>query len=494
MSHRRIVSALAAVLLGALVLAIAIRERERGRALFPAPAPPSRLQRIQSSGKLRILTVYGATTYYPVGDGFAGFEYELAGRFAAWLGVDAEFVVADSVGDLLVRMIAGEADLAAAGLTITDVRRQYLVFSRPYQEIREQLVYRGGDRRPRGIAELGDGFLEVMASSSHARTLERLRLRHPGLTWRTSAARVEELLRRVQVGLIDYTIVDSNQFAVLRRFFPRLRVAFDLGKPVELAWAFVRDRDRSLVEAADRFLAQVQKSRMLEQLIDRYYGHVDALGFVDVCVFQRHVRQRLPRFRPYFEAAGRRYGWDWRLLAAVAYQESHWRVDAKSPTGVQGLMMLTRQTARQVGVRDRLDPGTGVLGAARYLRQLRDKIPERIPEPDRTWFALAAYNVGFGHLEDARVLTQRAGGDPDRWIDVKRFLPLLARKKWYVRTKHGYARGWEPVRYVENIRNYYDLLRQLEAGPTFNGVAERNPSAARRTAGRGPRRSLRSGD
>ncbi len=494
MSHRRIVSVLAAVLLGAVVLAVVVWEHEKDRIPDVAPPSSSRLQQVKASGKLRILTVYGATTYYPAGDGFAGFEYELAGRFAAWLGVDAEFIVADSIGDLLARMIAGEADLAAAGLTVTDVRRQYLVFSRPYQEIREQLVYRGGDRRPRGIDEVGNGFLEVMASSSHARTLERLRRRHPDLTWRTSAVRVEELLRRVQVGLIDYTIVDSNQFAVLRRFFPRLRVAFELAEPVKLAWAFVKDRDRSLVQAADRFLAQLRETRVLEQLIDRYYGHVDALGFVDVCVFQRHVRQRLPRFRPYFEAAGRRYGWDWRLLAAIAYQESHWSVDARSPTGVRGLMMLTRQTARQLGVRDRLDPETGVLGAARYLKQLRNKIPERIPEPDRTWFALAAYNIGFGHLEDARILTQRAGKDPDRWVDVKRFLPRLAQKQWYSRVKHGYARGWEPVRYVENIRNYYDLLRQLETGLAFTGVAERIPSAARRTAAPAPPRSRRSGD
>ncbi|HEB77983.1 MAG TPA: membrane-bound lytic murein transglycosylase MltF [Methylothermaceae bacterium] len=462
-------------------MVIGIRDQlEKGLVPVFEPAPPSRLQRIKASGKLRVLTVYGATTYYPVAGGFAGFDYELASRFADWLGVRAEFVVADSVSDLLARMIGEEADLAAAGLTVTDIRSQYLAFSEPYQEVTEQLIYLGGNRRPRGIDDLREGFLEVMASSSHARTLERLRLRHPHLTWSTSLARVEELLRRVQVELIDYTIIDSNQFAVLRRFFPRLKVAFDLDEPAFLAWAFVKDQDDSLLQAANRFLQELRRKRVLDQLLERYYGHVEALGFVDVCVFQRHVRQRLPRFRRLFEDAGSRYGWDWRLLAAVAYQESHWDIRARSPTGVQGLMMLTQQTARQLGVRDRLDPKTSIFAAARYLKQLRDKIPERIPEPDRTWFALAAYNIGFGHLEDARVLTQAAGKDPDRWIDVKRYLPLLAKRQWYSRVKHGYARGWEPVRYVENIRNYHDLLVQLETDLSFSAAEEKNPLAALR--------------
>ncbi|BCX81022.1 membrane-bound lytic murein transglycosylase F [Methylomarinovum caldicuralii] len=430
----------------------------------PAVLPGSQLERIRHDGRLRVLTVYGATTYYPVADGgFAGFEYDLVRRFGQWLGVEVAFVAADSVAELLAAMLAGKADMAAAGLTVTEVRRQYLRFSEPYQYVSEQVIYRrGAAPRPRRIADLEDRFIEVMLGSSHASRLARLRRSHRALRWRESDATSEEILRRVDVGLTDYTVMDSNRFRVLQRFYPSLQVGFDLTESVPLAWAFNPEEDDSLRQAANRFLAQARRDRTLESLLEQYYGHVDVLEFLDVCTFQRHVRQRLSQYLPWFREAGEKYGWDWRLLAAIAYQESHWNVNARSPTGVAGLMMLTRDTARQLGIRNRRDPKESIFGAARYLNRLKAKIPERIPEPDRTWFTLAAYNVGFGHLEDARILTQQAGEDPDRWMDVKKYLPKLAQKRWYSRVKRGYARGWEPVRYVENIRNYYDLLLPLD--------------------------------
>jgi len=175
------------------------------------------------------------------------------------------------------------------------------------------------------------------------------------------------------------------------------------------------------------------------------------------------VQSRLPRYRQWFEEAATHVGEHWRLLAAIGYQESKWDPDAVSPTGVKGLMMLTESTAQQIGVSDRTDPKQSIRGGAVYFSSVRDKIPARILEPDRTWLALAAYNVGFGHLEDARVLAQTAGRDPDSWQDVRAFLPLLAQEYWYAQTKRGYARGWEPVRFVDNIRSYLDILEWVAA-------------------------------
>ena len=170
------------------------------------------------------------------------------------------------------------------------------------------------------------------------------------------------------------------------------------------------------------------------------------------------MRDRLPKLRPYFEEAEALTGIDWRLLAAVGYQESHWQENAVSPTGVRGIMMLTQDTARHVGIKNRLDPRLSIIGGARYLRIVEKKIPDRIDDINRLWLTLAGYNIGFGHLEDARILTQRQGANPDLWLDVKERLPLLRKKAYYSTVKHGFARGNEPVTYVENIRNYYDLL------------------------------------
>ena len=177
-----------------------------------------------------------------------------------------------------------------------------------------------------------------------------------------------------------------------------------------------------------------------------------------ICKFREHMQSRLPKYLPLFQQAAEEHLIDWRLLAAIGYQESHWLEHATSPTGVKGIMMLTNGTAAQLKVTDRTNPAQSIAGGARYFRQRMAKISSRILEPDRTWMALASYNVGFGHLEDARILTQSRGENPDKWLDVKKNLPLLSEKQWYSRTKYGYARGNEPVRYVENVRSYYDLL------------------------------------
>ena len=426
----------------------------------------SHVEQVKASGKLRVLTRYGVTTYFEMGEEFAGFEYELVSRFAEWLGVKPVFIVPERFPELLAKILAGEADMAAAGLTITEVRSQYLRFSSPYQKVTEQLVYRDSQRRPRSVADLQNGILEVVAGSSHVDTLQRWRKKFPQLSWIANQSHSSEaLMDLLNEGLIDYTVADSNQLAALRRFYPRLRPAFDLSAERALAWAFSKRHDGTLHQAAVVFLEELKQNKILDQLLERYYGHVERMEYADVCTFRKHFKERLPRYLAYFKEAAQQFDMDWRLLAAISYQESHWNVKALSPTGVRGLMMLTRKTAKQIHVADRLDPRESILGGTRYLVALKKKIPARIPEPDRTWFTLAAYNIGFGHLEDGRVLTQSLGGNPDKWMDVKKHLPLLAKKKWYQRTKHGYARGWEPVRYVENIRNYYDLLIWLTSKP-----------------------------
>ena len=208
-------------------------------------------------------------------------------------------------------------------------------------------------------------------------------------------------------------------------------------------------------------MERMNNNGTMAQLAERFYGHLDRLNYVGARTFMHHVENRLPRYQSLFQDYAEESGMDWRLLAAIGYQESHWRPNAVSPTGVRGLMMLTRTTANYIGINNRLDAEESIEGGARYFRMVHGRIPERIPEPDRTWFALASYNVGFGHLEDARRLAESAGKDPDRWMDVKEFLPLLAQKEWYTKTRFGYARGHEPVVYVQNIRRYYDVLVRI---------------------------------
>jgi membrane-bound lytic murein transglycosylase F len=421
--------------------------------------PKSRLDSVKDEGVLRVLTRNSATTYYQGPHGPAGLEYDLAAGFAEYLGVKLELETPATLSKVLHTIQAGEADMAAAGLTVTDERKALLNFGISYQRISPQLVYRVGTRTPKTLDAL-HGSLEVVAGSSHAERLRALQEQHPELSFqKTNELDSEQLLNLVWEQVIDYTVADSNEVAISRRFYPELRVAFDISPPQPLAWAFPPGEDRSLVDKADEFLKLLKDNGRLDRLLERYYAYVSDFDYVGTRRYMKHIDQRLPRYQAWFEQAGKKTGMDWRLLAAIGYQESQWNPKAVSPTGVRGLMMLTQATMKHMGInKSRHDAQASIEGGARYIARVKKRIPEGIKEPDRTWMALAAYNVGYGHLQDARILAENDGAAPDKWIDVKKYLPLLSQKKWYQQTRYGYARGREPVRYVENVRSYYDIL------------------------------------
>ena len=425
---------------------------------------PTLLEQVQALDVLRVVTHNSPTTYYLGPDGPMGLEYDLSKGFADSLGVRLELTVAARFVDVLPAVAQGRAHLAAASLAITEDRRKRFDFGPIYQHISQQLVYRMGNRKPRDLGAALSGRLEVIAESSFSESLADAREDYPELVWvENPNADVEELLRRVSERSIDYTIADSTEIAISRNFYPEIQPAFDIGEPDSLAWAFKKSLDPSLREAAQNYVQTLRESGRLVKLLERYYGHTDRFDYVSTRTFVDHVESRLPHYRQLFKQAAERNGIDWRLLAAIGYQESHWNPGAVSPTGVRGIMMLTHITAAQMGVIDRRDPTQSIDGGAKYFDRVKAKIPERIGEPDRTWLTLAAYNVGFGHLEDARIITEIRGGDPDQWVQVRESLPLLSQQKWFSRVKRGYARGWEPVLYVDNIRNYFDILIWMTA-------------------------------
>lgn len=421
-------------------------------------SPPPVLDQILKLGELRVVTRDGPLTFYAGPDEPRGIEYELARGFAAKLGVDLKISVENRYSRLLPDVRHGRAHIAAAALTVTAARKDLVTFGPTYETVQQEVVYRRGAKRPRDVSDLVGGRIEVLAGSAHAALLEEARSEHPDLVWREDPkATTEELVRRVSEGIIDYTVVPSNAFALLRHSYPEAQSAFSLGGNQRVAWAVPKGADR-LREKIAAYFAEIEATGELERIIERYYFAPSDFDYVGSRAFLRHIESRLPNYRPYFEQAQRETGIDWRLLAAISYQESHWNPGAVSPTGVRGLMMLTDSTAGMMQVADRRNARESILGGARYFRRVLEKIPRRIANPDRIWLAVAAYNIGFGHLEDARVLTEFQGANPDRWDQVRRRLPLLDKKAWYSRVKHGYARGSVPVDYVANVRRYYELL------------------------------------
>jgi membrane-bound lytic murein transglycosylase F len=431
--------------------------------------PPTVLEQILNSGELRVVTRNLPSTYYLGAAGPQGPEFDLASRFAAELGVKLYIYSVPNVADVVRELASGRAHLAAAGLTRGVPLPEAMAFGPAFQQVREHLIYRQGTARPRNLPQALAGHIEVVAGSAHAATLEQLRATHPNLTWvENPGTETDELLYRMSRREFDFTVADSNEFAIGRAFHPEIRVAFDLSGGKALSWA-IDARDPSLLNRVTAFYASLKAEGQLASILDTYYGGTDRFDYIQSRVFIEHVEARLPQYRQWFREAAAEVGVDWRLLAAIGYQESHWNPTATSMTGVRGLMMLTEGTARDLGVVDRLDPRASIFGGARHFVYVRNQLPRRIAEPDRTWFTLAAYNVGIGHLEDARIITQMHGKNPDVWTEVREHLPLLTQAKWYTRVKRGYARGWEPVRFVENIRSYADILDWVGA----DGLAAR---------------------
>lgn len=432
--------------------------------IIPLMLKPNTLNHVLETGELIIVTRNSSTTYYEGPNGKTGFEYDLAKRFADSLGVNLKVITTDNLSEIFEILNSGKAHFAAAGLTITQSRKEYVRFSASYMDITEQLIYNNQSYRPRKIADLNSGLLEVIEGSSHVESLNELKTEHPELSWNTQNVESEQLLYLVENQLIDYTIADSNEVSLNQRFLLELRVAFNISKPKKLAWAFPKLKDSSLYDKAMSFFWRNLNNGEVTHLIEKHYGHVEKFDYVGNRIFKRHIATRLSKYLDMYVEAGEKYNIDWKLLAAMGYQESHWNPKAVSPTGVRGIMMLTLQTAGQMGVKNRLDPKSSIFGGAKYLDIIRRRFPDDLKEPDRTWFAMAAYNIGYYHVIDAQKIALQQNKHPNKWIDLQTVLPLLARKKWYKKTKFGYARGWEPVKYVTNIRRYYDLLEyQLTA-------------------------------
>lgn len=436
----------------------------------------NQLEQVMERGTLRIATRLGPLSYFEREGQPSGLDYNLLTEFALSIGVNLEVSVYDNLDSQIESVYSSDIDIAGATLTATRSRMEHYEFSEPYLEVSTILIQHSSRDSKDSIEEILDDEYRLLAieGSSHAEVLNQLQNQYPSLHWEEDAETIMfQLMEQVQNREIDYSVVDSSIYDLERSMFPRIEIALQLTEPEPIGFIFPKSDDRSLIDALDQFLLGYIAEGKMEVLKNAYFqdqGRMDVAGSL---LFKRRIENRLPEFEPLFRAAAEEHNYDWLLLAAQAYQESHWEPKARSPTGVRGLMMLTLPTARQLGIMNRLDPEQSLRGGIEYLLDLHRRLPSRITEPDRTKFALAAYNVGFGHLEDARVLTERGGANPDLWEDVQRFLPLLRQKKYYSTVKRGYARGTEPVNYVNNIYRFKSILdwytwqRELELDNMF---------------------------
>jgi len=361
-------------------------------------------------------------------------------------------------------LMTGRAHIAATGMRIN--LGGGLRFAPSYQSVSEEVVC---TNPPPHIDGLVGRKIAVVDGSAQEDALREAQQKIPALHWESRRQQtVAELLSEVANGKLECTVANEEQLAMARNFHPQMDAAFDLGPPSKLAWALAPNGDEALFDEVQKFFKLIKQDGTLRHLLDRYYGHNERLGAVDSVAFLTGTRTVLPHFRQLFEEASMLTGIEWQVLAALAYHESHWNPLATSPTNVRGMMMLTEETADRMKVSNRLDPRQSILAGARYLQLMKEQLPLRIPDEERTWLAMAAYNQGMGHLEDARVLAARNGLNPDSWADVKKVMPLLTQPEYFEQTKHGYARGGEAVVLTETVHLYYDMLKHMNVNEIPN--------------------------
>ena len=420
------------------------------------------LEKIKEKKRLNVVILNAPTVYYVGSDNQKGFEYDLLVNFAKSINVDLNFTIVHTKQDALEMSKKGIGDLTAASLTVTPERKKEFIFGPYYNSIRQQLVCHNSLYKkklmPKSIDQIVGLNIMVGKDTSYETTLNRLKEELEGFDFNiTTELSTEDLLEKVWKQELDCTVVNSHTFMIAQRYYPEVVRAMNLTKRVNLAW-ILRKGDNSLKNALYQWLNRYERSGKMAELNGFYFDFLNIFDYYDTKVFQKKLKTTLPRYEKYFKYAGKKYHIPWIILAAQAYQESHWNPNAKSFTGVEGMMMLTKNTAKLIKVSNRLNARESIYGGAKYFAMMRKIFPKEVKGKNLWALTLATYNVGLGHIYDAQKLARELNKNPNSWNDLKTVLPLLSHKKYYKNLKYGYARGLEPVRYVDAIQHYHDLI------------------------------------
>jgi len=418
----------------------------------------SSLEKIKERGRIIMITQNSGNTYYLYREQPMGFEYDLAVEFARYLDVDLEVLTPGWI-EMFGLLDKGDGDFIAAGVAVVPSRGKSVDFSDPYLTVRQEVIVHHDNYMINNIKDLNGKTVHVRAGTSYQERLAELL----GQGVKMELVLVpdvptDELIRQVAEEEIEITVADSNVALINRIYHPDIRIAFPISSPQSLAWA-VQKGDKDLLNAIDKFFTRVRTDGTLNEINNRYHDNKDTLDRFDLKAFHRKVKTHLPRYQDLIKAASQKHGFDWRFIAAMVYQESHFDPRARSYTGVRGLMQVTQRTAEEMGITNRMDPEQSILAGVGYLARLYDRFEDVASDENRLLLAVASYNVGYGHVRDAQKIAREHGLDPDSWSSLVEMLPLLGMPEFYRETRFGYARGTEPVRYVENVIAYYEILK-----------------------------------
>ncbi|MDR1529900.1 MAG: membrane-bound lytic murein transglycosylase MltF [Burkholderiales bacterium] len=396
---------------------------------------------------------------------FVGFEYDLLKSFSEEVQMTLKPTASVNIDDLFRKLKSAQTSVSAGLYRPMSIdENDKIIWTDPYYSVETLVVYNTNLRRPKNWEQITGDTVAYLKNPGMESLVAELAKEYPGIRWKpVSAPSSDALLAQVDNGTYPYALVTAHRADLARNIYFSFATAFTTGYEVEMAWA-LPDNKTYLRNVLNEYIARSKENGLIDSLVDRYFNHPQQVDRNDAGIFQTRIREDLPEFKDIFKSAQEMTGVEWRLLAAIAYQESRWDPLARSETGVRGFMQITLDTARHLGLdeADRFDAERSVHAAAVYLQMIKDRLPEEIVEPDRTWVTLAAYNIGLGHIEDAQRLARKKGLSPYLWKDIRKMLPLLARAEYYQSARHGYARGGMPVAFVDRVRAYYDILLRHE--------------------------------
>lgn len=434
------------------------------------------LAEIQKRGKLIALTQNSSTSYFVYRGQAMGFEYELLKKFARSLNVELEIKVVHDLASMFDLLNQGVGDIIACNLSVTNARRQRVRFSQPYNFTRQVLVQRGAadDIKASEILPVVKSPLDLIGkkvyvnqSTSFYSRLHSLENEIGGdikIVGVPGYFDVEELIEKVAGSEIDFTVADDNVAKLNATYFSNIDIEVQLSFPQKVAWA-ARLNAPNLQSAINSWMEKSLTTAWYRNTYNKYFNSAKEQRQRFLSEYSSLNGQKISPYDDLLKEYSTIIDWDWRLLAAQMYQESHFDKDARSWAGAFGLMQFMPETAEMYGIDSSSTEEEHIRAAILYLSWLDDFWQNRIFNPqERIKFILASYNVGLGHVLDAVQLAVELGFDPQVWKgNVAECILLKSQKKYFESemVKYGYCRGKEPYEYVKKILYQYEHYKQV---------------------------------
>jgi len=460
-------SACKASVLALLILLISC-EKPAEQTFTTSPQVEIDVEEIKARGYLNALVDNNSVSYFIFRGEPMGYEYELLQKFASSLGVELRIKIISGVEEAIDLLNKGEGDVIAFPLTITDDRLNYVKFSQPLFTTNQVLVQRK-DSTGAGLirlhADLIGKEIYVMKNSSFKDRLQRLSEEVGGkivIVEDSAGAETESLIRQVALGEIELTVTDQTLAMVNALTYPNLDINTVISLPQDIAWA-TRTNSPDLNGSINTWLADIKKRGIFKQIYDRYFDSPKSTVARMTSDYSSLKGGMLSRYDSMIRLEAAALGWDWRLVAAVIYQESGFNNNSKSWAGAVGLMQLMPAAMQQFKVKNGYDPVQNIRAGIRVL-QYHDKLwAKTVTDPnERLKFVLASYNVGLSHVIDARNLAAKYGKDPTKWDDnVELYLSLKTKSKYYKDpvVSAGYCRCQGPVNYVKEVLGRFEAYK-----------------------------------